>query len=40
MNIEEQIRRYIYKQVADEYKNLIPAKLYGALYSYEVEIND
>ena len=28
------------KQVADEYKNLIPAKLYGALYSYEVEIND
>lgn len=28
------------KQVADEYKDLIPSKLYDALYSYEVEIND
>lgn len=28
------------KQVADEYKNLIPNKLYEALYKYEVEIND
>ena len=28
------------KQVADEYKNLIPQKLYEALYKYEVEIND
>lgn len=26
--------------VADEYKDLIPSKLYDALYSYEVEIND
>ena len=28
------------KQVADEYKELIPQKLYEALYKYEVEIND
>ena len=28
------------KQVADEYKNLIPKRLYEAMYSYEVEIND
>lgn len=28
------------KQVAEEYKNLIPKKLYNALYAYEVEIND
>ena len=28
------------KQVADEYKNLIPKELYEALYKYEVEIND
>lgn len=28
------------KQIADEYKDLIPQKLYEALYKYEVEIND
>ena len=28
------------KQVADEYKDLIPMKLYDAMYRYEVEIND
>lgn len=28
------------KQVADEYKDFIPKKLYDALYRYEVEIND
>ena len=28
------------KQIADEYKSLIPQKLYDALYRYEVEIND
>lgn len=28
------------KQIANEYKNLIPTKLYDALYKYEVEIND
>ena len=28
------------KQVADEYKDLIPQRLYDAMYNYEVEIND
>lgn len=28
------------KQVADEYKDLIPQELYDALYRYEIEIND
>lgn len=28
------------KQIAEEYKNLIPTKLYNAMYSYVVEIND
>ena len=28
------------KQVADEYKDLIPTKLYEALYKYEVNIDD
>ena len=28
------------KQVADEYRNIIPIELYEALYNYEVEIND
>ena len=28
------------KQVADEYKDLIPKELYEALYRWEVEIND
>ena len=28
------------KQVADEYKDSIPQKLYNALYKWEVEIND
>ena len=28
------------KQVADEYKDLIPIKLYDAMYKYEVEITD
>lgn len=31
--------KYI-KQVADEYKDKIPQKLYEAMYKYEVEIND
>lgn len=28
------------KQVADEYKDIIPIELYEALYNYKVEIND
>ena len=31
--------KYI-KEVADYYKNLIPNKLYNALYNYEIEITD
>ena len=31
--------KYI-KQVADEYKDKIPKKLYDAMYRYEVEITD
>lgn len=31
--------KYI-KQIADEYKDIIPTKLYNTLYSYEIEIND
>ena len=36
----KQFKENYIKQVADEYKNLIPQKLYEALYKYEVEIND
>ena len=28
------------KQVADDYKDLIPNKLYEAMYACQVEIND
>ena len=28
------------KEVADEYKGLIPEKLYNAMYNYKIEIND
>lgn len=28
------------KQIADEYKNLIPEKLYNAMYEYEIDITD
>ena len=31
--------KYI-KEVADEYKDMIPKKLYEAMYKYEIEIND
>ena len=36
----KQYKENYIKQVADEYKGLIPTKLYDALYKYEVEIND
>ena len=36
----KQFKENYIKQVADEYKDLIPQKLYEALYKYEVEIND
>ena len=36
----KQFKEKYIKQIADEYKELIPKKLYDALYKYEVEIND
>ena len=36
----KQFKESYIKQIADEYKELIPQKLYNALYRYEVEIND
>lgn len=36
----KQFKENYIKQVADEYKDLIPKKLYDALYRYKVEIND
>ena len=36
----KQFKENYIKQVADEYKKLIPTKLYEALYKYEVKIND
>lgn len=45
-NIEEAFQTYknfkekYIKEIADEYKNLIPNKLYKALYNYKIEIND
>ena len=36
----KQFKENYIKQVADEYKDLIPKKLYDAMYKYEVEIND
>lgn len=39
-NCYKQFKEGVIKQVADEYKDLIPKELYEALYKYEVEIND
>ena len=36
----KQFKENYIKQVADEYKDLIPQRLYDAMYKYEVEIND
>lgn len=33
-------KELIIQSVADEYKDLIPTKLYDAMYKYEVEMND
>lgn len=38
--IYKQFKENTIKQVADEYKDLIPEKLYNAMYEYEVEIED
>ena len=39
-SIYKQFKEQYIKQVAEEYKNRIPEKLYNALYAYVVEIND
>lgn len=36
----KQFKEKYIKEVAEEYKELIPKKLYDAMYKYEVEIND
>lgn len=38
--VYKQFKENYIKQVADEYKDLIPKKLYEALYKWEIEIND
>lgn len=38
--IYKQFKEKVIKQVADEYKDKIPKKLYEAMYRYEVEITD
>ena len=38
--VYKQFKENYIKQIADEYKDLIPTKLYEAMYRYEVEIND
>lgn len=38
--VYKQFKEGYIKEVADEYKDLIPKKLYEAMYSYKVEIND
>lgn len=38
--VYKQFKENYIKEVADEYKDLIPSKLYEAMYNYEVEIND
>lgn len=39
-NAYKTFKEKIIKQVADEYKHLIPQRLYEAMYNYEIEIND
>ena len=38
--VYKEYKEKIIKQVADEYKEYIPQKLYEAMYNYEVEIDD
>ena len=38
--IYKQFKENYIKQVAEEYRGLIPNELYNALYSYKVEISD
>ena len=38
--VYKQAKENYIKEVADEYKDIIPVKLYEAMYEYEVNIND
>ena len=38
--VYKQFKENYIKQIADEYKDKIPSKLYNALYEYKVNIND
>ena len=38
--VYKQFKENYIKQVADEYKDLIPKELYEAMYNYKIEIND
>lgn len=38
--VYKQFKESYIKQIADEYRDLIPQKLYEAMHKYEVEIND
>lgn len=38
--IYKQAKENYIKEVADEYKDIIPVKLYEAMYNYKVDIND
>lgn len=39
-NAYKVFKENLIKEVADEYKNVIPYKLYKAMYSYQIEIDD
>ena len=39
-NTYKEYKEKLIKQIANQYKNIIPQKLYDAMYSYEVEITD
>lgn len=38
--VYKQFKEKVIKQIAEDYKNLIPQKLYNVLHNYEVEIDD
>ena len=38
--VNSEIKENYIKQIADEYKDLIPEKLYNAMYEYEIYITD
>ena len=40
LNVTIPYKEKVIKQIAEEYKNVIPQKVYEAMYKYEVEITD